>query len=474
MLKTLKKFFNLDTTTRIYLFFISVVLKLLASALSGVAFVKWSGPLFIAGTVVWIIWFGLLFLIARPQTDNKLASQKRHLKPSAITVLTVLLLVGSLEFAGVVTIGLNHVDVDIIGSQTGELLGALQHSFAYNDGTSLCHQAAQNLLDGQNPYATANIISANIEFNNPYDKTTPIRTGRFADAFPYPKMSNLKVLWDEAVKTPNIIPPEIESRLNYPAACFLVPAAFLYAGITDLRLIYLILIIPVILYVVYKAPIDKRFWLLGAFLVSLEIWNGIASGETGTLYFPFLLMAWVLLRRRLWLSALFMGIAVAIKQVPWFFMPFYLILIFRTYNFKNTAGVLGIVAVIFIAFNLLFIIPDPKLWLDSVLTPMTANFFPLGVGIITLVTGGYLQIESPLIFSLLAILVGVIGVVWYWFNCWRYPHSGLILAVLPLFFAWRSLWPYFFYFDVILITAIILDEYANSIRNKVDNRQAEI
>jgi len=43
--------------------------------------------------------------------------------------------------------------------------------------------------------------------------------------------------------------------------------------------------------------------------------------------------------------------------------------------------------------------------------------------------------------------------------CLRYPHTGPLLAVLPLFFAWRSLWPYFFYADVIILAAIIVNEY---------------
>ncbi len=213
-------------------------------------------------------------------------------------------------------------------------------------------------------------------------------------------------------------------------------------------------------YVVCKVPANKRLWLLGAFLVSLEIWNGIASGETGSLYFPFLLLAWVLLQRKPWLSALFMGMAIAIKQIPWFFLPFYLVLALRTYGIKKTAGITAITAVIFAALNLPFIIPGPSLWLDSILAPMTTDFFPLGVGMITLVTGGYWHIESPLVFSLMGLLSGIAGIAWYWFNCRRYAQTGLILAVLPLFFAWRSLWPYFFYFDIILIAAIILNEYA--------------
>jgi hypothetical protein len=56
-----------------------------------------------------------------------------------------------------------------------------------------------------------------------------------------------------------------------------------------------------------------------------------------------------------------------------------------------------------------------------------------------------------------AVLVG--GIAWYWFKARRYPALGVVLSVLPIFFAWRSLWPYFFYTDVILLAMVIVNEY---------------
>lgn len=467
MLRALRHCLSLDTSPRLLLFFPAIVLKLLASALSGAAFVLSSGPLFAGGLAAWALWFGLLFIIALPQTDERLASRRRLVMGIARVILIFLVVGGVLEFGVAATVGLAGWHSDALGQNTSELLGALQHSFVYNDGTALCHQAVDSLLAGENPYAQANIVSANLRFGNPYDKTTPIRTGEFAHDFPYPTPAELSSLWQKAIKTPSIVPPELESRLGYPAGCFLLPAPFIAAGIPDLRLVFVILLIPALAYVVLKAPRGTRLWLLGGALASLEIWNGIASGETGSLYFPFLLLGWVLLRRNWWASALFMGLAVAIKQVPWFFIPFYLILAYKTYGARITAGVLGVVAGVFVALNLPFVLQGPELWAASVLSPIKDELFPLGVGLVSLVSGGYLKIESPLIFSLLEAGVGVVAIVWYWFNARRYPHTGLILAVLPLFFAWRSLWPYFFYFDVILLALVALD-YGSSTSKSCD------
>jgi hypothetical protein len=86
--------------------------------------------------------------------------------------------------------------------------------------------------------------------------------------------------------------------------------------------------------------------------------------------------------------------------------------------------------------------------------------FPLGVGIITLVTSGLINLQSSLFFTIIEGLVFIGLIIWYYRNCNAYPHVGPLLAVIPLFFAWRSIWPYFFYFDIIIIAAIIINEYA--------------
>ena len=133
-----------------------------------------------------------------------------------------------------------------------------------------------------------------------------------------------------------------------------------------------------------------------------------------------------------------------------------------------TAGV--IIIGVFLAANGAFIAQDPGLWLSSVWAPITHDMFPLGVGIISLVSGGVVDIQSPLLFNILEIAIAVTAVIWYFFKCRRYPETGLILAVLPLFFAWRSLWGYFFYIDIIILASIMLGEYGA----KADRETGEV
>ena len=456
-------------TPRISLFFIAVVAKLTASALSGIGFVVNSPVLLIMGTVVWLLFFAILFIIAVPATDRFLQNHMRWLKPTSLTIFFALLLIGLIEFTVVFTVGFASVDVDILGENTSQVFTSFDNTFAYNDATALCHQAVINFIDGDNPYVEANIGSALAGYDVPLDKLTPLREGRFAEVFPYPATEQIELIAQEAVDNPQNIPPELESKLGYPAGCFLVPAPFAILGIGDLRFVYFLIILPVLVYAVWKTPPRFRIFIVAALLISLEFWNSLAAGETGFLCFPFLLLAWILPRKRLWLPALCLGIAVAIKQVAWFFLPFYLILIFREEGLKKALSSLAIIAATFLVFNAPYIIGDPGLWLTSVMSPITDNLFPLGVGIITLVTSGIVDAQSPLIFSILELVVFGLAIIWYFRYCLRYPNTGPILAILPLFFAWRSLWPYFFYIDFIVLIAVIINEYGRRLKEQPPN-----
>ena len=80
----------------------------------------------------------------------------------------------------------------------------------------------------------------------------------------------------------------------------------------------------------------------------------------------------------------------------------------------------------------------------------------------SLVVSGYIGTRSEMVFTLMEITAFVAALAWYWRHCRRYPHTGIILAVVPLFFAWRSSWWYFFYFDIMLLAIVIIEDYAKT------------
>ncbi len=241
----------------------------------------------------------------------------------------------------------------------------------------------------------------------------------------------------------------------YPAGLFLLPAPFIAAGVKDIRIVFIIFVVAGLAYATWKIPPKKRLLFIVFAAISLELWNSLAEGETGSIVFPLLLVAWVSLDRNRLLSVVTMGLAVATKQTAWFFLPFYLILLGQKSGIRSFFLAISMIVGIFLLINAYFIIMGIKLWLSSVLAPMTSPMFPNGVGIISLVISGFINIRSSLPFTILESIVFIGGVFWYIHNAKSYSFAGPILAVLPLFFAWRSLLNYFFYVQLIVIACML-------------------
>ena len=434
---------------------------LLAMLAGAMAWTYANDTLAVVGMVLGLFWMGLLVLVALPQTDQWLGRIQGWFTPLAAMLMAILVFCGVVELLALVATGLGTLGGGILGDNTPKLLDSISHDMASSDAVALLYQAVDNLTQSKNPYAASNVVQAMQALNSPSDKITPLRVGSLAQVPLYPSPGQYAAVWQQALQAPDNMIPEIESKLGYPAGYFLIPAFFSLLGIDNIRVVSLILALIAMGAAIALTPSRMRLWLAGACLGSLVIWNGIASGLTGSLYFPFLLLAWVLWRRNLWASAACMGIAVATKQVAWFFLPFYLILLFKQIPLKKALLVTSLVAGVFAAFNLPFIIAGPSLWFDSVVSMMRDPLFPSGWGAITLVMQGWVKIQSSLPFTIMEGAAFIAAIVWYWRNARKYPNLGVILSIMPLFFAWRSLWPYFLYVDIILL-AVVMQEYGTS------------
>jgi len=437
---------------RIWLFFIAILINLAGSALAGLSHFLGLPWFALIATLVCLVWFGVIFAIAIPGTDDKLEKNLKWLRPFAKTIIATLAIVTVLGIIGVVAIFLSL-------SSTGEssLVKSIKHSFEPADAMALTQQAANNLLDGKNPYTSSNIITALNSSSDAFDKMTPLFRGSFSNDFPYPTADQLRSVWDQSIKMPDIVPQEIESHQSYPAGSFLLATPFLALGIRDIRIVYILLALPALAYITSLIKPGLRIYFILGTALSLEIWSAVAGGDTSMLYFPFLLLSWVLLPRKIWISALCMGIAIATKQVAWYFLPFYIILILQRYGFKKSVLTAVLAAGVFCALNLPFVFLNPGAWFASVAAPLRDSLFPEGVGLVTIVTSSLVHMTSQTMFSSLEGIAAVLGLVWYYRNCARYPHTALILAFLPLFFAWRSNWNYFYYADIILLAVVLVE-----------------
>jgi hypothetical protein len=440
---------------RIWLFAVTVALKLPLCLVSETTW--YTEP--VARTLLmlsWPIWFGLLFLVAMPETDLFLSHHLRWFKKAALGTTAALLI---LSVAGLLALIAPAVTARMF-SWSPAIQSRIQHSGVfghYTDGPALVSQAATNLLKGENPYSTANIVEAYQKDPAAWWLPTPLQTGDFSRSFPFPSEELRKQVWGRALEDRSPVPVELESRLCYPAGSFLLVAPFMSAGVQDLRVIYLILMLAALAVTTALLPSRSRlFFILGA-LMSIELWYEVANAELMIGAFIFLLPAWILRQRHPWWAVVLVGIAVCIKHQAWLVACFFLIEILRNHGWRTFLGRAGILAGIFLAVNLPFLLQDPRLWLTSVTAPMVDPMFPLGIGFSTLVYEGFLDGRWPVAFAVLEAAGFTAAFVWYYRNCRRYPQTGPLLAVVPLFFAWRSLTQYFLYVDILILAGVLAD-----------------
>jgi uncharacterized membrane protein len=116
--------------------------------------------------------------------------------------------------------------------------------------------------------------------------------------------------------------------------------------------------------------------------------------------------------------------------------------------------VLAIAAGIFVVTNLPFIVHDPQAWIAGIFTPALEPMFARGAGLIFLFTNGGLPLLPMLAYSALEAMAGIICVVVAWRTRRTSPELGAVLAIVPLFFAWRSLFSYFFLLPLFALAAV--------------------
>lgn len=400
--------------------------------------------------LLWLIWFGLVFLIARPSVDSLLERYRRLIHLTAILIIVILVLVSIGE-----AIGLHLVNTGAV--EENEMAKTLTQSLSYNDATALNHQASLLFIKGENPYETSDIIEAVQEFEVPSVYLTPLKQGDFTEVFPYPTQDEIERVLSKAGASSDPIPLEFESKVSYPAGSFIFQTPFVALGLEDIRWFYLLCALAIMSVIYWQAPKKLRPLVIAAFAANLMFWNLIGTGTTDTLYVLFVLLGWIL-RRRLWLSALFMGFAATTKQIAWLFILFYLILLIREMGWKRALQSLGIISATFVFINLPFIFDAPQAWLKGVLAPVLDPMFPKGVGLVAFSIAGILP-PSSLLFTVIEISVLILALLWYYFNCRKYPQAGLLLAVLPLFFAWRSFSCYFYFASLMVFGAVVIEEY---------------
>jgi hypothetical protein len=295
------------------------------------------------------------------------------------------------------------------------------------DALALAHSAGEVLIDGQNPYEVVGGSLGDVleRFNVPDTFVTRTTTGR-----------------------------EIERLVSYPGGHVLTYAGGVAVGLHDLRWVTLVFEIgSLILIWSLVSPIGRLF-IPFALLLEGNLTVYFTSGAvTDWLWvLPLVGAAFYLNRERFGYAGLALGLACAMKQQPWFLVPFAIVWVYRTLQRRGEprqlvdgmTGFLAGTASGFLILNLPFIVWSFRDWVQGILHPLLGDLVPDGQGFSVLTSRGLLPIPGTW-YSVTLLLVGVLTLWAYskWFDrmqdlLWVLPPALLLLSA-------RSFHSYFIY-----------------------------
>ena len=321
----------------------------------------------------------------------------------------------------------------------------------HNDAIALSDCAARVVLDGHDPYTDLDVYTCYARLGIGADRTTPLRRGLFAADGNYPSDAELDTVW--AIRSHSgSTQVEFESKASYPALSFLLIAPFVALG-WDTNVLYVLCLVAAMGLVVLRAPSGLRPFVLTGLLGAASLAAFTVGGSADLLYALPLVAAW-LWRERRWSGVLF-GIACATKQIAWFFALFYVLAIAQRQGWRTALRRAGEAIAVFAIANLPFVLHDPGSWLAGVAAPITDPMFPRGAGLIFLVLNGVLPVWPPLAYTALEAGAFAICVAVAWRSRRTSPELGAVLALVPLYFAYRSLFSYFFLLPLFAFAALV-------------------
>ena len=329
-----------------------------------------------------------------------------------------------------------------------------QHSFDWtpyhNDAIALNECAARLVLQGHDPYTDLDLFSCYGRLAIGADRTTPLRRGLFANDVIYPSDEELDTVWD--LRSRGIgTNEEFVWRPSYPALSFLFLLPVVALG-WDTNYLYIACLLVAMALVVARAPRTLRPFFLTGLLGAASLTAFTVGGSSDLPYALPLAIAWMY-RDRKWAAVPF-GLAIATKQIAWFFAPFWLIAVATERGWRAALRDLGIAAGVFAITNLPFILHDAESWTLGVLTPLVEPMFPRGSGLIFLFTNGGLPLLPSIAYAIAEVAAGIVCLVVAWRSRRTSPELGAVLAIVPLYFAWRSLFSYFFLLPLFAFAAV--------------------
>ncbi|MGO8947485.1 MAG: glycosyltransferase 87 family protein [Ktedonobacterales bacterium] len=314
----------------------------------------------------------------------------------------------------------------------------------FTDIVSLTDVEAELVVSGHNPYTSGVAAYRSALSRFPLALATPVRGPVFGTSYTEPSISRMETIQRQYVTAPEQVPGAFDPRTlhSYPALSFLLYVPLLWAGGTNILLVHLLVYWVVFAWLIWLAPVGWRHW--GA-LVTLAAMPAVMASlieSDEVICIALILLAWHLRERR-WMGAVLLGLACAFKQYAWFFVPFFALEVVLGQGWRAGLRWAGTGMAAFLLPNLPFLLASPEAWLVSLGIPMTDPFFASGMGLVQLSTSHVLPYVPPVSYALLEVAAMSTGL-WIFARSRKEVGANvLVLALLPLFFAFRCTPNYF-------------------------------
>jgi uncharacterized membrane protein len=247
--------------------------------------------------------------------------------------------------------------------------GIINAPFYGTDAVAFGQYAAELAAKGQNPYS-ASMLPSLLQYHVPFIYNTHFLDGHAM------------------------------AQMSYPAGNFIMYMPFALLGWTTQMAVVVDVAFWIISGVMLWRLLPNSTRFAAPIVMGAPIYLSFAiGGVNDTLYMPFLLLAvWRWDRYAdsdergpaRWLGPIAIGLAMAIKQTPWFVFPFLLIGIVLEargpdgIRWRTPIRYALIAGGVFFAINAPWIMMDPVAWYNGSIAPLTAAFIPQGQGLINL------------------------------------------------------------------------------------------
>src|SRR5580692_1041533 len=248
------------------------------------------------------------------------------------------------------------------------------------------------------------------------------------------------------------------TTLSYPALSFEAYLPLLALGVTTQAAVWTNVAAWALGAAILYAVLPRNLAPLAVVVASADIYIGYAvGGVTDALFVPLLIGAAVSWDRfasargpAAWRGPVCLGLAMAVKQTPWFVVPFVVAgIVLETRRTSGTrqavrAGLryAGIAAASFLLPNLPYLVGSPGAWLRGILAPLVDHAVPAGQGLVSLSLSLMVGGGSLLAYNVAAVVVFAALIACYVVTYPALKAGAFLLPSVALFFAARSFGSY--------------------------------